>query len=142
MIDAKLKVETPTGPCWHRFAGDGYGEHPNGDPYDEKGIGRLWPLLTGERGHYEVAAGNIEKAKMLLKTMESFAHYGLFPEQIWDSQDIPEKGLFFGKFSGSAIPLAWAHSEYIKLCLSIERGKVTDLQSETQKRYLNIQRTF
>ena len=56
-IDALLRVQTPHGPAWHRYNGDGYGEHENGDAFDGTGIGRAWPLLTGERGHYELAAG-------------------------------------------------------------------------------------
>ena len=60
VIDALLKVETPSGPTWHRYNDDGYGEHENGTPFDGTGIGRGWPLLTGERAHYELAAGRIE----------------------------------------------------------------------------------
>ena len=37
--------------------GDGYGEHDDGAPYDGTGRARPWPLLTGERRHYEPAAG-------------------------------------------------------------------------------------
>lgn len=136
VIDAELKVETPTGPCWHRYNHDGYGEHEDGTPFDGTGIGRLWPLLTGERAHYEIAAGNLKGAKTLLQTMESFANHGLFPEQIWDAEDIPERELFFGKFSGSAMPLVWAHSEYIKLCCSIKEKKVFDLPKPVHARYI------
>ena len=57
VIDALLKVETPRGPAWHRYNGDGYGEHDDGSPFDGTGVGRAWPLLTGERAHYELAAG-------------------------------------------------------------------------------------
>ena len=114
VIDAKLKTDTPSGPCWHRYNKDGYGEDAKGNLYSGAGIGRAWPLLTGERAHYEIAAGNLDKAKELLNTMESFANNSLFPEQIWDTVDIPEKGLFLVKHSGSAMPLTWAHAEYIK----------------------------
>jgi glucoamylase len=55
VIDALLKVETPFGPAWHRYNGDGYGEHEDGTPFNGTGVGRLWPLLTGERAHYELA---------------------------------------------------------------------------------------
>ena len=136
VIDAILKVETPFGPCWHRYNKDGYGEDKNGDFSVNHGIGRAWPLLTGERGHYEIAAGNIAEAKRLLKTMELFSNNSLLPEQIWDTTDIPEKGLFFGKHSGSAMPLTWAHAEYIKLCSSIKRKKVSDMPILTQERYI------
>ena len=137
VIDAKLKVETPSGPCWHRYTKDGYGEDKNGNFSSTHGIGRAWPLLTGERGHYEIAAGRIDVAKRLLKTMESFSNNSLLPEQIWDTADIPEKGLLFGKHSGSAMPLTWAHAEYIKLCSSIKKRKICDLPMYTQERYIN-----
>ena len=139
VIDAILKVDTPTGPCWRRYNNDGYGEHADGSPFNGTGIGRAWPLLTGERAHYEVAAGRLTEAKKLLKTMESFANHGLFSEQIWDTDDIPEKDLYFGKHSGSAIPLVWAHAEYIKLCYSIKAKKVFDTPQHTQKRYVQSQ---
>ncbi|MDQ6903488.1 MAG: glycoside hydrolase family 15 protein [Bacteroidota bacterium] len=136
VIDAMLKVETPNGSCWHRYNNDGYGEHENGDAYDGTGIGRAWPLLTGERAHYEVAAGNIAEAKKLLKAMDAFSNNGFLSEQIWDTEDIPEKELFFGSHSGSAMPLTWAHAEYIKLCASIRDKKIFDMPPQTQERYI------
>ncbi len=136
VIDALLKVDTPNGACWHRYNNDGYGEHENGDAYDGTGIGRAWPLLTGERAHYEVAAGNIAGAKKLLKAMDAFSNNGLLSEQIWDTEDIPDKELFFGQHSGSAMPLTWAHAEYIKLCASIGAKKVFDMPPQTQSRYI------
>lgn len=139
-IDAKLKVDTPSGPCWRRYVKDGYGEDVNGNFSSTHGIGRPWPLLTGERAHYEIAAGNIDKAKSLLKAMELFSNNSLLPEQIWDAKDIPEKDLFFGKHSGSAMPLTWAHAEYIKLCSSIKKKKICDMPMFTEERYI-IQKT-
>jgi glucoamylase len=136
-IDAALKVETPHGPAWHRYNDDGYGEHDDGSPFDGTGIGRLWPLLTGERAHFELASGRVGTARELLKTMEAFANEGhLLPEQIWDSQDIPERELFFAKPSGSAMPLVWAHAEYVKLSRSLEDGSVFDTPPQTVKRYV------
>ena len=138
LIDQKLKVETPYGPCWHRYTNDGYGEDEDGNAYSNSGngIGRAWPLLTGERAHYEIAAGNIEVAKELLKTMDGFANNGLLPEQVWDTTDLPEKGLFLGKHTGSAMPLTWAHAEYIKLCSSIKDKRIFDMSLQTEERYL------
>ena len=137
VIDSLLKVETPTGPCWHRYNDDGYGEHQDGAPFDGTGIGRAWPLLTGERAHYELLARRVESAKGLLAAMESFANEGgLIPEQIWDSPDLPALNLFLGKPSGSAMPLVWAHAEYIKLRRSLRDGHVFDLPPQTVKRYL------
>ncbi len=137
VIDALLKVETPSGPSWHRYNDDGYGEHEDGSPFDGTGIGRVWPLLTGERAHYELAAGRVENAKRLLATMESFANEGgLISEQVWDSPDIPERELHFGRPSGSAMPLVWAHAEYLKLRRSLDDGRVFDLPPQTVQRYL------
>ena len=71
VIDALLKTETATGPVWHRYNDDGYGEHEDGAPFDGTGIGRGWPLLTGERAHYELAAGRTAQARRLLGVMEA-----------------------------------------------------------------------
>ena len=61
VIDSVLKTETSTGPVWHRYNQDVYGEHDDGSPFDGDGIGRGWPLLAGERAHYELAAGNLQR---------------------------------------------------------------------------------
>ncbi len=141
VIDTLLKVETPHGPAWHRYNGDGYGEYADGAPYDGKGIGRAWPLLTGERAHYELAAGRRDVAERLLQTLEGFANEGgMISEQIWDGPDIPERELFFGRPSGSAMPLVWAHAEYIKLCRSLQEGRVFDMPPQPVQRYL-VQKT-
>jgi glucoamylase len=141
VIDALLKVETPHGPAWHRYNGDEYGEYGNGAPFDGKGIGRAWPLLTGERGCYELALGRREKAESLLDALENSANEGgMIPEQIWDSPDIPERELFFGRPSGAAMPLVWAHAEYVKLCRSLHEGRIFDMPPQTVQRYL-IQKT-
>jgi glucoamylase len=137
VLDDMLKVETPHGPCWYRYNFDGYGEHEDGTPYDGTGIGRLWPLLTGERAHYEIAAGNFEKAHRLMEAMEAFCNEGgMMPEQVWDVNDIPEKGLYIGRPTGSAMPLVWAHSEYIKLCRSLKEKRVFDMPPQTHQRYV------
>lgn len=139
VIDSVLKVNTPAGPCWHRYNNDGYGEDDAGNPYpvsEQRGIGRAWPLLTGERAHYEIAAGNIDKARKLLRTMESFTNNALLPEQIWDTDDIAEKNLFRGRPSGSAMPLTWAHAEYLKLCSSLKDKRIVDSPIFNQDRYI------
>ncbi|MEJ2217752.1 MAG: glucan 1,4-alpha-glucosidase [Gemmatimonadota bacterium] len=138
VIDALLKVDTPSGPAWHRYNDDGYGEHADGASFDGSGIGRAWPLLAGERAHYELAAGNHAEASRLLQAMEHFAgDGGLIPEQVWDSDDIPERRLFRGRPSGSAMPLVWAHAEYIKLLRSLRDGHVFDLPPQTVARYVD-----
>jgi glucoamylase len=140
VIDHLLKIETPSGPAWHRYDDDGYGEHEDGSPFDGTGIGRAWPLLTGERAHYELAAGHRNEAVRLLRTMESFANDGgMLPEQVWDAEDLPEMKLYCGQPSGSAMPLVWAHAEYVKLRRSLRDGSVFDMPAQTTQRYLKEQ---
>ena len=136
VIDALLKTDMPAGPIWRRYNEDGYGEHEDGEPFNGSGVGRPWPLLTGERAHYELAAGRPDSAKSLLAALQAFANPGgLLPEQTWDGKDIPERELFFGKPSGSAMPLVWAHAEYLKLCRSLADSRVFDMPPQTTKRY-------
>ena len=137
IIDEMLKIETASGPTWHRYNADGYGEHADGSPFDGTGIGRGWPLLTGERGHFELAAGRADEAQKLLVAMESFAgDGGLIPEQVWDAADLPDLELFHGRPTGSAMPLVWAHAEYLKLRRSLRDGRLFDLPPQTVQRYL------
>ncbi len=137
VIDHLLRVKLPQGPAWYRYNHDGYGEHEDGSPFDGTGIGRPWPLLAGERAHYELAAGRADQAEALLGVLEnSTGSARLIPEQVWDTTDIPERELFAGKGSGSACPLVWAHSEYIKLRRSLLDGKIFDQPSQTRERYL------
>ncbi|HEX3867226.1 MAG TPA: glucan 1,4-alpha-glucosidase, partial [Gemmatimonadaceae bacterium] len=138
IIDAVLRVETPTGPTWHRYNDDGYGEHSDGAPFDGTGIGRGWPLLAGERGHFELAAGNVEEARRLLGTIRrQTSSGGLIPEQIWEAPDIPARELVDGCPSGSAMPLVWGHAEYVKLARSLAEGRVFDTPPQTTKRYVD-----
>jgi glucoamylase len=137
VIDALLKIETPNGPAWRRYADDEYGEHEDGSAFDGTGVGRAWSLLTGERAHYELAAKRPREAEALMRAMEAFANQGgMIPEQVWDAPDIPERELFFGRGTGSATPLVWAHAEYVKLRRSLDEGLVYDLPPQTVKRYL------
>jgi glucoamylase len=136
VIDALLKKDTKTGPVWHRYILDGYGEHDDGSPFDGTGAGRGWPLLAGERAHYELALGNVEEAERLLRVMEAQASPGgLIPEQVWDAEDIPKRGLRNGRPAGSAMPLVWAHAEYIKLLRSLHERKVFDMPPQPVARY-------
>ena len=137
VIDAHLKCDLPQGPLWYRYTGDGYGEHADGAPFDGTGIGRPWPLLAGERAHYELAAGRPDAARALLATMEASAGSGgLLPEQVWDGADLPERELFLGQPSGSAMPLVWAHAEHVKLLRSIRDGAVFDMPPQCVERYV------
>jgi len=100
-------------------------------------VGRPWPLLVGERAHYELAAGHGGEASRLSHALEAFANEGgMIPEQVWDAPDIPQRELFLGRASGSAMPLVWAHAEYIKLCRSIQDNRVFDRPEQTFQRYI------
>ena len=96
VVDAVLKVETPYGPAWRRYNNDGYGQREDGSSYAGWGKGRPWPLMTGERGHYDIAAGR--DASSYLRALENFSQgIGLIPEQIWDGPELPSSYLRFGE---------------------------------------------
>ncbi|WP_437557119.1 glycoside hydrolase family 15 protein [Acidithiobacillus sulfuriphilus] len=134
VMDALLKTDTPSGPVWHRYNGDGYGEHPDGSPFNGSGRGRAWPLLVGERGHFALLNG--EDALPYIEAMGKMTGPGgLLPEQVWDSVAIPDRDLFPGRPSGSAMPLVWAHGEFAKLCHSWQLGYPVDRPRATWKRY-------
>ena len=134
-----LKVVTPSGPVWHRFTYDGYGEQLNGDDWDlffdnpaRQTRGRLWPLLTGERGEYELIAGG--SADMHLDTIANTANDGLMlPEQVWD--DVPPPGEKPGTGTRSATPLAWTHGQFVRLAWSIDAGLPIERPSIVACRY-------
>jgi glucoamylase len=134
VVDKILKTDFPAGPCWRRYSHDGYGQRNDGGAFDVWGVGRPWPLLTGERAHYELAAGR--DVTSFIRAIEGFASpTQLLPEQIWDMADIPALRLFYGKPTGSAMPLMWAHAEYIKLLRSAVDGRVFDQIPEVVERF-------
>jgi len=134
VVDHCLKIEAPQGVCWRRYNHDGYGQRKDGGPYQGWGQGRAWPLLTGERAHFELAAGH--DIKPLVSSIEQFSSVGgMLPEQIWDVPDLPSEGMFLGQSAGSAQPLVWAHAEYIKLLRSAHDNRVFDSISVVQQRY-------
>jgi glucoamylase len=133
-VDQLLKVDTPAGPVWRRYTGDGYGEHDDGSPYDGTGRGRPWPLLSGERGHYELVAGR-DPLPYLQAMSGTSSRLGLIPEQVWDGRTIPEQELEFGHPSGSARPLAWAHAEFAKLVVSRQLDRPVDRPAAVWERY-------
>jgi glucoamylase len=137
VIDHLLKTDTPSGPVWHRYNDDGYGEHDDGSGFDGTGRGRGWPLLTGERGHYALCAGE-DVTPYLDAMMEMSSPLGLIPEQVWDTTPIPAHGLYPGKPSGSAMPLVWAHAEFAKLCHSLAQGYPVDRPAATWARYRGV----
>ncbi|MCX4027064.1 hypothetical protein H0A36_13650 [Endozoicomonas sp. SM1973] len=129
--DKLLQVRTPRGFGYYRYSHDGYGETLSGKDYTGEGKGRLWPLLTGERGHYELAKGN--NIDTYIKSMENFANAGrMLPEQVWDQRTGPYK---MGEGTGGATPLAWSHAEYIKLLASKQANQPLDTISSVVDRY-------
>jgi glucoamylase len=134
-----LAVKTPSGTFWHRFTFDGYGEQYDGGDWDlffdnprNQTRGRLWPLLAGERGEYELLAG--QNASPRLRSMANTANDGLMlPEQVWDDQ--PPPGETSGKGDRSGTPLAWTHGAFIRLAWSIDEGKPAERPSIVACRY-------
>ena len=140
LIDQLIRVETPVGDAWYRYNHDAYGETPEGGPYDGRnGVGRLWTLLTGERGEYELAAGNVAGARKRLDTLAAFANDGLMiPEQVWDRKESPSESLRFGAGTGSATPLAWSMAQFVRLALSIEKGRNVETPKVVWERYARV----
>ena len=136
LIDQLIKVHTPVGEAWYRYNHDAYGETPAGGPYDGRnGVGRLWTFLTGERGEYELAAGDVKSARKRLDTMAGFANDGLMiPEQVWDRDG---SGFRIGVGTGSATPLAWSMAQFIRLAMSIEKGRNLETPSVVVERYIS-----
>jgi glucoamylase len=137
LIDQLIKVKTPVGDAWYRYNHDAYGETPDGGNYDARnGVGRLWTLLTGERGEYELALGDVAAARKRLDTLSAFANDGLMiPEQVWDRHESPALNLRFGAGTGSATPLAWSMAQFIRLAMSIERGRNVETPRVVWERY-------
>ncbi|HMK95967.1 MAG TPA: glycoside hydrolase family 15 protein [Acidimicrobiales bacterium] len=134
VVDGELRVELPTGTAYRRYEGDGYGEHADGSPFDGTGIGRAWPLLAGERGH-----GALMRGEDPVPYLESMAQMtgpgGLIPEQVWDAEAIPAFNLYPGKPTGSAMPLVWAHSEYLKLYVGVTTKLPVERLVGVERRY-------
>jgi glucoamylase len=134
VIDRILTVQTPSGTLYRRYNGDGYGEHVDGHPFDGQGIGRAWPLLVGERGHLALQSG--EDALPFLETMWRCASTGgMLPEQVWDADPIPALELTPGRPSGSAMPLVWAHAEFLKLLVARERGRPVEWLASVEQHF-------
>ena len=137
--DASLAADTPSGRVWHRYTFDGYGEKPDGSPwqFNTPGTtGRAWPLLGGERGEYEVANGR--SGLPFLRTMANTANDGyMIPEQVWDKPDPAPAPFDYqpGKATGSASPLAWAMAQYVRLARAIDAGRPVETPEVARERY-------
>jgi glucoamylase len=135
VVDRELGVATPNGMFWHRYNFDGYGELPDGGPFGTAGnIGRLWPIFAGERGEYELLAGDRLAARERLRNMAATANSGrLMPEQVWDDKP---PGYPAGTPTFSATPLGWTHAQLVRLAWSIDAGEPVERPSVVARRYL------
>jgi glucoamylase len=156
--DWRVRYELPcsgaSAPGFRRYGGDGYGENQSdGSAYrgasSDRQRGRVWPLLTGERGHFELerrkavrqggltVADRKELVSIYVEALECFANEGLMlPEQVWDGIGNNDTyGFMVGEGTNSATPLAWAHAEYVKLVRSIADGAVWDASPVARARY-------
>ncbi len=144
-------------PGWRRYGLDGYGEDTvTGQGYakgpDDSNTpnqrGRVWPIFSGERGHYELARLLVDKTSLspedlqplqrnYVQAMEQFANAGLMlPEQVWDNVGKNDVYQYTqGEGTNGATPLAWSHAEYIKLLRSVSDQKVWDRYSPVELRY-------
>jgi glucoamylase len=133
VMDRLLKFDLPQGPGWRRYNHDGYGQKEDGSAFDGTGVGRSWPILTGERGHYELAAGH--DPKPFVSAMEKFANEGgMISEQLWDAEDL--RGMRRGLPTGAAMPLCWSHAEYVSLVRSAHDGVCFDRVEPAFQRYV------
>jgi len=151
-------------PGWRRYSDDGYGEDTatganfGAETADRLSAdvdtrqspnqrGRVWPIFTGERGHYELAAAlaqgggaaDIGRVRdTYVRALELFANQGLMlPEQVWDGVGANSAGRFSaGAGTDCATPLSWAHAEYVKLLRSLHDRRVWDRYAPVEARYL------
>jgi glucoamylase len=137
VVDRRLAVDTPTGRFWRRFDQDGYGETRNGgmwrvtDPGSAQTLGRAWPILAGERGEYELAAGHT--ADSYLTAMAATAGSSrLIAEQVWDGRPPASNA---GRGTYSATPLIWSHAQLVRLAWSIDAGKPIERPAIVYCRY-------
>src|SRR6266566_9433059 len=135
VIDRVIKHDLPQGPGWRRYNHDGYGQKDDGSAFDGTGVGRCWPILTGERGHYELAAGR--DPKPFIATIEDFSNQGgMLTEQVWDGPDLPDHHMKRGCPTGAAMPLCWSHAEYVALVRSRHDGVCFDRVESAFRRYV------
>ncbi|MBX0322955.1 glucoamylase [Halomicroarcula sp. F13] len=139
VVDDTIRVDTPNGPAWYRYNGDGYGEPESGEPWTSEGQGRLWPIFTGERGEYELRRADSPDdvaPEALLEAMANFANEGrMIPEQVWDREDPTEYGWAFGEGTGSATPLSWSMAQFVRLAHGIDAGEPVETPAIVAERF-------
>jgi len=144
VLDKQLSYRTARGRFWHRASFDGYGETSTGAEWNYDNPpdsfvthGRGWPLLNGERGEYDLAAGRSRAAQTQLATMARAANAGyLLPEQVWDRRPpAGQPGYRPGTPTYSATPLAWTHAQFIRLAVDAAAGRVVEQPAAVARRY-------
>jgi hypothetical protein len=151
IVDAEIKSTTPSGPGWHRYNGDGYGDRgSDGRPWapSGQGTGHLWPVLSAERAEHSLATGDTAEATSLLLGMRAFASgIGLIPEQDWELAPIAASpygtdptiasiGFQTGKAAGSASPLTWSAASFVRLTADLATKRNVVLPAATHDRYV------
>jgi glucoamylase len=151
IVDATIRSPTASGPGWHRYNGDGYGDRStDGRPWapSGQGTGHLWPALSSERAEHSLQTGDPATARSLLDSMERFAGgVGLIPEQDWELPDLPPApfgtdptiasiGFVNGEPAGSANPLTWSAASYVRLLGDLVAGRVVEQPAATFSRYV------
>jgi hypothetical protein len=151
VVDAKIRSDTPSGPGWHRYNGDGYGDRASdGRPWAPtgQGTGHLWPVLSAERGEQQLATGDARGATGLLLGMDRFASgIGSIPEQDWEQPDLAASpfgtdptlasiGFVNGGAAGSASPLTWSAASFVRLAADLAAGRNVALPASTFTRYV------
>ena len=151
VVDATIRSNTASGPGWHRYNGDGYGDRSSdGRPWAPSGVGtgHLWPALSSERAEQSLQTGDATGAAALLDGMDQFAGgVSLIPEQDWESPNLapspfgtpPETasiGFVNGEPAGSAGPLNWSAASFVRLFADIGAGGLGDRPQSTYQRYV------
>jgi hypothetical protein len=151
VVDAAIKSDTNSGPGWHRYNNDGYGDGFNdGHPWapSGQGTGHVWPVLSAERAEQSLQTGGAASAVTLLDGMAKFASgVGLIPEQDWEFPDLAASpygtdptvasiGFLNGKPAGSAAPLTWSAGAFVRLFADIAAGRLVDQPANTVARYI------
>jgi glucoamylase len=142
VVDSQLADRTPNGTFWHRFTSDGYGEQADGGPWNvnfpqpTRTFGRLWPIFAGERGEYDLLAGNPAAARDRLAAIAATAGEGfLLPEQVWDQRPPAPATARPGTGTTSATPLIWTHAQYVRLAWSLSAGHPVERPDVVACRY-------
>ncbi len=151
VVDATIKASTVNGDGFFRYNHDGYGDRAgDGRPWapSGQGNGHLWPVLSGERGQWELDTGHVAGALERLQAMNAMGFgVGLIPEQAWELPDVARSlfgtdpttasiGFTNGEAAGSAAALTWSAGQFVRLMLDVSAGRVLDRPSYTRHRYV------